>query len=260
MCCLAACLWLPPAQGSEVFIAAASDLVYCLDELNTAFKKTAPGIRLRSTTGSSGNFTAQIRHGAPFDVLLSADAFYPKALIESGDAVATSWTPYAVGRLALWTARTDLDLQQGLSVLAQPEVRTFAIASPDHAPYGRAAQAALTQAGLWQSLSNKRVMGDNIVQALQFAQTGHADVGVLALSLVLSPAIRDQGQFYLLPDGSYPPLNQVAVVTRKGRQNAGAHRYVKWLVSPQAQAIFSRHGFLSPGHVPAPPASPKPLP
>lgn len=233
-------------SAAALFIAAASDLVYCLDELNTRFSAANPGAELRVSTGSSGNFTAQIRHGAPFDIFLSADQSYPQALIDSGDAVASSLTPYAVGRLVLWTRRDDIDVSQGLSVLANPQVRTFAIANPEHAPYGRAAQAALEKAGLWQTLADKRVTGDNIAQTLQFVQSGNADAGIVALSLVKAPVLAGQGHYAILPLNSHPRLDQAAVITRHGRQNSWAQRYMRWLRSPSARAILDRNGFLLP--------------
>lgn len=247
---LVACLMPLPGLAAELFIAAASDLIYCLDELNAGFVAENPDARLRTTTGSSGNFAAQIRHGAPFDLLLSADQRYPQALIDSGDAVAGTLTPYAVGRLALWTRRQDLDLSKGLSLLNSPQVRTFAIANPKHAPYGRAAQAALEQAKLWQPLAEKRVTSENIAQALQFVQTGNADVGIVALSLVMAPTLAGQGRYTILPLNSHPRLDQAAVITHRARNNPLALRYLHWLRSPTARAILQRNGFLQPAASP----------
>lgn len=239
-----------PGLAAELFIAAASDLIYCLDELNAGFKAENPDVRLRTTTGSSGNFAAQIRHGAPFDLFLSADQRYPQALIDSGDAVAGTLTPYAVGRLALWTRRHDLDVSKGLMVLSSPDVRTFAIANPEHAPYGRAARAALEQANLWHPLAAKRVTSENIAQALQFVQTGNADVGIVALSLVMTPALAGQGRYAVLPLSSHPRLDQAAVLTHRARNNPLAVRYLQWLRSAAARTILDRNGFLLPASAP----------
>ena len=229
---LVACLMPLPGLAAELFIAAASDLIYCLDELNAGFVAENPDARLRTTTGSS------------------ADQRYPQALIDSGDAVAGTLTPYAVGRLALWTRRQDLDLSKGLSLLNSPQVRTFAIANPKHAPYGRAARAALEQAKLWQPLAAKRVTSENIAQALQFVQTGNADVGIVALSLAMTPTLAGQGRYTILPLNSHPRLDQAAVITHRARNNPLALRYLHWLRSPTARAILQRNGFLQPAASP----------
>jgi molybdate transport system substrate-binding protein len=235
-----------PGLAAEIFIAAASDLIYCVDELNAGFVAENADARLRTTTGSSGNFAAQIRHGAPFDIFLSADQHYPQALIDSGDAVAGTLTPYAVGRLAIWTRRNDLDLSKGLLLLSSPQVRTYAIANPEHAPYGRAARAALEQANLWHALAAKRVTSENIAQALQFVQTGNADVGIVALSLVVTPALAGQGRYAILPSSSHPRLDQAAVLTHRARNNPLALRYLQWLRSATARSILDRNGFQLP--------------
>lgn len=150
------------AQAPPVTVAAASDLQIALPALVARFEQAA-GIRVRVTYGSSGNFSAQIRNGAPFDVFLSADVDYPRQLVATGHADAASLYEYATGRIVLWT-RTDsgIDVTRGLAVLRDARVRRLAIANPVHAPYGRAAVAALERAGLFDAAKPKLVLGENI--------------------------------------------------------------------------------------------------
>jgi len=232
--------------GEAVSIAAASDLVFCLEELNRQFTNGHPNVTLTTSTGSSGNFFAQIRNGAPFDLFLSADMNYPKELIKVGAAEESSLFQYAVGRLALWAVKTNLALTNGLLALRDPAVKRVAIANPEHAPYGRAAREALRHAGLWEALQPRLVLGENISQTAQFVQTGNADAGLVALSLVLSPRLANVGRWVEVPPNTYPPLEQGAVLTRRGRDNPSARAYLKFLQSGQAREIFDRYGFRLP--------------
>ena len=220
--------------------------MFCLEELNRQFTNSHPAVTLRTSTGSSGNFFAQIRNGAPFDLFLSADMSYPKELIKAGAAEQSSLFQYAVGRLALWTVNTNLALTNGLLALRDPTVKHIAIANPEHAPYGRAAREALRHAGLWDTLQPRLVLGENISQAAQFVQTGNADAGIVALSLVLSPRLTNVGRWVEVPPNTYPPLEQGAVLTRRGKDNSAASAYLKFLQSGQAREIFDRYGFRLP--------------
>jgi molybdate transport system substrate-binding protein len=231
---------------STLHVAAASDLVYCLEALNAAFVETERHVDLKVSTGSSGNFFAQIQHGAPYDVFLSADLRYPRALIEAGLADGDSLTLYAIGRIVLWTVTPDLRLEAGVAVVREARVKRFAIANPEHAPYGRAAREALENASAWTAAQPKLVLGENISQAAQFVHSGNADAGVVALSLVLSPRLRGVGRYAEIPASAHRPLEQGAVLTRKGAANAVAGRYLAFLRSPEARAIFDRYGFLLP--------------
>jgi molybdate transport system substrate-binding protein len=229
-----------------VSIAAASDLVFCLEDLNRQFTNSHPEAKLKTSTGSSGNFFAQIMNGAPFDLFLSADMSYPKELIKAGAAEESSLFQYAVGRLAIWTANTNLALTNGLFALRDPAFRRIAIANPEHAPYGRAARAALQRAGLWDALQPRLVLGENISQTAQFVQTGHADAGIVALSLVLSPRLKNVGHWVYVPADTHPPLEQGAVLTGRGKDNSAARAYLKFLQSGDAREIFDRYGFRLP--------------
>jgi molybdate transport system substrate-binding protein len=235
------------AVASEtLMIAAASDLVFCLEKLNATFLRANPHVQLKSATGSSGNFFAQIKNGAPFDLFLSADVAYPRELIAAGAAEETSLTRYAVGRIVLWTTRTDLNLSAGVAALDQPSIKRLAIANPGHAPYGRAAREALLQAGLWESLQSRLVLGENISQAAQFVETGNVDVGIVALSLVLAPRLKNTGHYVVIPESAHTPLDQAAVLTKRGATNPQARAYLEFLRSAEARAIFDEYGFRLP--------------
>ena len=231
-------------RAEEVSIAAAADLTYCLEELNTAFQKAHPGAVCRVSNGSSGNFFAQIKNGAPFDVFLSADLSYPKELIKAGLAEEDSLFQYAIGRIVLWTTNDQVDVSRGLAVLQDPQlVKKLALANPEHAPYGRAGQAALEHEKLWQAVANRLVIGENISQTAQFVETGNAEAGIVALSLVLAPRLAKVGHYFEIPQSDYPPLEQGAVLTRTGASKPLAREYLKFLRSTDAREIFDRYGF-----------------
>jgi len=233
-------------EAGTVSIAAASDLVFCLEELNAHFQKRHPTAKIHISAGSSGNFFAQIQRGAPFDVFLSADMRYPRELARAGQADVTSLTPYAIGRIVLWTLKTNLSVTNGLSILTNATVRKFAIASPEHAPYGQAARAALLRAKLWDLLQPKIVLGENIAQAAQFVQTGNVDAGMVALSLVSAPKLKNVGMWWLVPETMHPRLEQGAVLTQRGATNALARSYLEFLQSKEARVLFDRFGFRLP--------------
>ncbi len=247
LACLGGGGTLPAVRAADsVQIAAAADLVYCLDALHAAFTKAEPGAPLKVSTGSSGNFFAQIQNGAPYDVFLSADLRYPRELIAAGLADADSLTPYAIGRIVLWTTRPKLDLGTGLAVVRTDAVKRLAIANPDHAPYGRAAKQALEHDGSWEAVAPKLVLGENIAQTAQFVETGNVDAGVVALSLVLSPRLAGVGRYVEIPAAAHQPLEQGAVLTNRGAQNDAARRYLAFLKSKEARAIFDQFGFRLP--------------
>lgn len=227
-------------------IAAASDLTLCLEDLNAAFKITHPRIDIKTVTGSSGNFLAQIKNGAPFDVFLSADMSYPKELVEEHLADESSLTLYATGHIVLWSMNPSVDVTKGLSILKDGPVKKFAIANPDVAPYGRAAKAALVGAGLWSQVQSKAVFGENIAQTAQFVQTGNVDAGIVALSLVMAPKMSGEGMYYRIADDQYPTLEQGAVITAYGTVNPLAKAYIDFLRSKEARDVLDRYGFLLP--------------
>jgi molybdate transport system substrate-binding protein len=232
--------------AESVAIAAASDLAFCLEALHAEFARAEPRVALKVSTGSSGNFHAQIRHGAPFDVFLSADMHYPRELIAARAADARSLALYAIGRIVLWTTRDDLDPADLTALIRHPDVKNFAIANPEHAPYGRAAREALENSGIWNEARSKLVFGENIVQTAQFVQTGNADAGIIALSLMLAPRLQGVGRWREIPASLHAPLEQAVVLTTRGAANPAAARYVAFLRTPEARAVFERYGFLLP--------------
>jgi molybdate transport system substrate-binding protein len=235
---------LASAQGLAV--AAASDLQSALPVLAAQFEKDT-GQQLRLSFGSSGNFYAQIQNGAPFDVFLSADIEYPRRLERSGHAERGSLYEYATGHLVLWT-RTDsgIDVRRGLGVLTDSRVRRIAIANPEYAPYGRAAVEALRHEGLYERVRGKFVLGENISQTAQFAQSGSADVGVLALSLALSPTLKSSGTYIEIPEAWYPPIEQAAVVLASSRRKVLARQFIDFLKQPAGVRILQSYGFAVP--------------
>jgi molybdate transport system substrate-binding protein len=231
------------AAAQSLTIAAASDLQSALPAIASQFEKDT-GQKVTLTFGSSGNFFAQIQNGAPFDVFLSADIAYPARLERSGLADRGSLYEYARGRLVVWTRRdSGIDVARGLQALADARVRRIAIANPDHAPYGRAAVAALQATGLYDRVRAKLVLGENISQAAQFAESGSADAGIIALALARSPTLERAGVYVELPDSLHPPIQQAAIVVASSRQKPLARQFVDALKKPDAVRILQAFGF-----------------
>lgn len=234
-------------------IAAASDLQFALPQIIAAYTRST-GVNVRVTYGSSGNLSAQISNGAPFDLLLSADSTYPKSLIANGNAVPTSLTFYARGCLVLWfgpSVKPPSDRPELADLLKTSGIRNIAIANPKHAPYGRAAEAALKSAGIYDQVASKLVFGENISQTVQFVDSGNAQAGLVALSLLQSGPTQHQGVWRVVALDSYPPLDQAAVVTTHGASDPHAQAFINFLRSSEARAIFQRFGFREPSTEPA---------
>ncbi len=234
------------ADEKIISVAAAADLVFCLEELSADFERSHTGVKLQVSTGASGNLFAQISRGAPFDLFMAADVEYPRQLVKAGAAEETSLTTYAFGHLVLWTMKPGLDVQRGLKTLLEPAVKKFAIASPAHAPYGRAAKSALENAKLWEELQPKLVLGENVAQTAHFVQTGNVDAGIVALSFVLAPKLAGKGTYIEIPESAHPRLEQAAVLTKRGASNESARAFLEYLRSPEARSIFERYGFRLP--------------
>ena len=233
------------AQAQTLRIAAASDLQFVLPDLAAQYEKQT-GIKLAITYGSSGNFFAQIQNGAPFDLFFSADLDYPKNLIQAGFADSDSLQIYAAGRLVLWLPPdSPLDPAVGLKALLDPRIQKIAVANPEHAPYGRAAVAALQSAGLYDQLKPKLVFGENISQAAQFVQSGSAQAGLIAFSLALSPVMKS-GKRWDVPPDRYPSIEQAVVLLKSSPNKRAVASFLAFLKTLQARAIFDRYGYAPP--------------
>ncbi|MDO9118154.1 MAG: molybdate ABC transporter substrate-binding protein [Nitrospira sp.] len=232
--------------AEEITIAAASDLNFAMKDLVAEYEKIA-GHQVKLSLGSSGNFYAQIQNGAPFDLYFSADIGYPRKLEEAGLTVSGSLYRYAVGRIVLWAGTASrLDVSKGLDVLREPGIKKIAIANPKHAPYGRAAVAAMESSRVYESVREKLILGENISQAAQFIESGACEIGIIALSLALSPAMSGKGAYWEIPAEAYPPLEQGAVILKQSRNQEAARRFLEFLKGPQGQDIMRRYGFLLP--------------
>jgi molybdate transport system substrate-binding protein len=232
-----------PGQPGTLSIAAAANLVYALDALDAEYNKEAPNVKVTTATGASGNLVAQIKNGAPYDVFLSADLDFPRALIAAGQADGKTLITFAVGRLVIWTTRADIDVSDTKAAVRNPAVKKLAIANVTTAPYGRAAKEAMDHLGVWAEAQPKLVVGENISQTAQFIDTGNADAGFVALSLVLSPKLKNKGRWSEVPSELYSSIDQGAVVTAHGAGNPAAKAYLDFLNGSAARAIFKANGY-----------------
>jgi molybdate transport system substrate-binding protein len=235
------------ASAQEITVAAAADMSVALPELAAAYtKKTGEAVKL--SFGASGNLTNQIRNGAPFDVFFSADEQYPQQLIAEGLAAKDTLYRYAIGRLVLWVPNdSPLDLSKlGIQALLDPSVKKISIANPATAPYGRAAEATLRHFAIYDKVSGRLVIGENISQAAQFVESGNAQAGLVALSHALAPAMKDKGRYWTVPLDAYPTLNQAAVVLSKSKQQDAAHKFLDFLRTPEAASLLTNYGFSLP--------------
>jgi molybdate transport system substrate-binding protein len=230
-------------QAPEIRVAAASDLKFAMDEMAARFEKQT-GTKVSDTYGSSGNFFAQIQNGAPFDLFFSADIEYPRKLEAAGFVEPGTLFEYAIGRIVIWTsADAGVDVaREEWAALLKPEVRKIAIANADHAPYGRAAVAALKNAGIYDRVKSKLVYGENISQAAQFVQSGNAQAGIIALSLAISPRMKD-GKRWEIPPDKYSPLEQGAVLLASGKNKEQARQFLELVKSAEGRATLLKFGF-----------------
>jgi molybdate transport system substrate-binding protein len=226
-------------------VAAAADLRFVFGSLISAFHKQTPAVQLLPTFGSSGQLAAQLHERAPFDLFLAADIDYAQRIATKDDYGKTQVFAYARGYVGLWwPAKTPPEIvAAGPRGLLNDSVRRIAIANPRHAPYGRAAESSLRSLGLLDRVASRFVMAENVAQASQFVASGAADVGLIAKSLALSPALREQGEFQELPVDSYPPLIQGGVVVPWSERQEDARKFQHFLLSPEARAILQSAGF-----------------
>jgi molybdate transport system substrate-binding protein len=234
------------AQQQEIRVAAAADLKFAMDALAAQYEQQS-SVKLAITFGSSGNFFSQIQNGAPFDLFFSADMDYPCRLEAAGLADPGATYRYAVGRIVIWMpGNSPVDVaEKEWDALLDARVQKIAIANPEHAPYGRAAVAALHKAGVYEQVATKLVYGENISQTAQFVQSGNAQAGIVALSLAISPAMKD-GKSWEIPADMYPPLEQGAIVLNNAANKGAARAFLDFVKGEAGQATLARYGFRVP--------------
>jgi molybdate transport system substrate-binding protein len=231
------------AQSREIRIAVAADFRFAMEDLSAQFE-SATGIKVDVTTGSSGKFFAQIQNGAPFDLFFSADSEYPKKLEAAGFVEPGTLYEYALGRIVIWAPiSTKADVAKlGWNTLLDARVQKIAIANPDLAPYGRAAMAALQKAGIYEHVKTKLVYAENISQAAQFVQSSNAEAGIIALSLALSPGMKD-GKMWEIPAEMHPPIEQGVVLLKNAENKTAARAFLDFVKSAAGRQILEKHGF-----------------
>ncbi len=238
-----------PQASRQVSVAAAADLKFAFDDLIGEFEKDYADINIRVTYGSSGNFFAQLSNKAPFDIYFSADIAYPRQLIEQGLAEAQSEFLYAVGQIVVWVPNdSGIDVEQlGIRALLDPAARKIAIANPQHAPYGRAAKSTLKSFGVYDQVRDRLVLGENIAQTAQFVESGAADVGVIALSLAVAPAMKDKGRYWEVPLDTYPTMEQGSVILNWAEDRKATEEFQSFVAGTRGREILKRYGFILPG-------------
>ena len=229
------------AQDKTITVFAAASMKNALDEIDAAYTAKT-GVKFSVSYAASSVLAKQIEQGAPFEIFFSADSNYPQQLVDHGKAGGTP-VPYAFGHLVMWSASIDMKNVQ-VADLEQPKFGRIAIANPQHAPYGKRAEQALRAAGVWAPLQSRLVFGDNIGQTAQFAQSGNAQVGLVAESLVVNSPV--MGSYAPVPPSLYEPLKQSFVLTKKGAENPLAQDFAHYVQAGQGKAVLSRYGFKLP--------------
>jgi molybdate transport system substrate-binding protein len=229
------------ASAEEVRVAVAANFTAPMQQIAAEFEKDT-GHKTQLVFGSTGKFYAQISNGAPFEVLLAADAATPSKLVSEGSAVAPSRMTYAIGKLVLWSSKPGLVDDQG-AVLRKADFAHLAYCNPALAPYGAAAVQAMRSLGVFDALRPKLVQGENITQAYQFVASGNADIGFVALSQVLKDGKLTAGSAWIVPAGLYEPIRQDAVILDKGRGKPAAEALMKYLKGEKARSIIKSFGY-----------------
>lgn len=233
-----------PLRAEELRLAVASNFTAAFQQLAPRFEQ-ATGHRLKPSFGSTGKLYAQIRQGAPFEILLAADDKHGRLLIESGFGVPGSEFIYAVGRLVLWSAQPEL-VGGSSEILASHRFRRLAIANPLTAPYGAAAIQTLEHLELYDSVRDKLVQGENIAQTLQFTYSGNAELGFIAWAQLKALPAKQQGSFWLVPEDLHEPIRQEATLLRQGEDSQAARAFLDFLQSPQTRALLKEWGYDTP--------------
>lgn len=234
------------AAAQELRIAAAADLQFAFQDVSAKFQKQS-GHAVKLTFGSSGNFYSQIKNGAPFDMFFSADLEYPARLDKEGFAEPGTFVRYTTGKIVLWVRKdSPIDVTKGLQALLDARVHKISIANPQHAPYGRAAVAAMKHEKLYDEVQDRLVFGENIAQAAQFVESGNADAGILALSLASAPPLNTEGNYYEIPASSYPPIQQGVVILKSSKHKDIARQFLAFVKRPEIMDLMGTYGFAVP--------------
>jgi len=226
------------AKTQTVKIAAAANLRFVFEEIKASYIIANPKATITANFGSSGVLLSQILNGAEFDLFMAADNTFPVKLKEQGAASGEIKT-YALGKLVLWS--NTIDLSKGLEMLTDPSVKRIAIAKPELAPYGDRAIEVLKSTGLYEKVKDKIIYADNISQTAQFAQTGNAEVGFLAMSLTLTPEMK--GSVYLIDPKFYKPVEQAMVLVKSWKTNPEAAKFMNFVLSESCKPIFEKNGY-----------------
>jgi molybdate transport system substrate-binding protein len=230
-------------KAQTITIAAAADLRYAMEELKTNFQKNNSGANIKVIYGSSGNLYQQIVNKAPFDLFFSADISYPQKL-DSLKLTSCKPTRYATGALVLWSAK--LDVGKGMDLLKTKQFNKLSIANPAHAPYGKRALECLKYYKLYELVENKIVKGENISQAAQFVLTGNAEVGIIALSLAISPEMSGKGKYFVIDAKSYSKQEQAYIIMKSSKNQTLAKKITQYIESIEGKKILTKFGFKIP--------------
>src|SRR5437016_7649635 len=233
-------------KAQQITVAAAADLQFVLQDVATRFQKET-GKTVKLSFGSSGNFFHQFQNGAPFDMFFSANLDYPKKLENAGLTEPGTFYQYATGKIVIWVPNDSrLDVSSGLKSLLSPSVKKIAIANPQHAPYGRAAVAAMKSENIYDKVADKLVLGENISQTASFVVSGSADVGIVALSLALSPNMKSKGRYAEIASSEYPAIEQACVILKSSQHKAAAKTFLDFIKTPVVADLFRAYGFSVP--------------
>jgi molybdate transport system substrate-binding protein len=233
--------------AQDLTVAAAADLQFAMQDVSTRFQKET-GKKVNVIYGSSGNFFQQIQNGAPFDMFFSANLDYPKKLEAADLTEKDTYYQYASGEIVLWVPNeSKVDLNAGLKALLDPAIKKIAIANPEHAPYGQAAVAAMQKENLYDKVSAKFVLGENISQTASFVVSGSADAGIVALSLALSPNMKGHGRYVEIPAADYPAIQQACVVLKSSKNKDVARQFLLFVKTTAVSDLFKSYGFNVPG-------------
>ena len=243
--------------AQEITVAAAADLQFAMQDVAARFQKQT-GKTVKLIYGSSGNFFQQIQNGAPFDMFFSANLDYPKKLEAAGLVAPGSFYQYAKGKIVIWVRNdSKLDLSSGMQVLLNPSIKKIAVANPQHAPYGQAAVAAMQKENIYEKVKDKFVLGENISQTASFVVSGSADAGIVALSLALSPNMKDKGRYAEIPSADYPPIEQACVIIESSKNDSSkndssknketARQFLSFIRTAAIADVLRSYGFDVPG-------------